>query len=91
MSSTAPVRVRPKSHKGLQPRYFLSLSSLPYPSFLPVPRRMAKSFRTFNELPLELVLDIAEHLPAHNVASLALTCKSLYENKDPSSLWRRNL
>ncbi|TIA47904.1 hypothetical protein D6C79_04383 [Aureobasidium pullulans] len=76
MSSTAPVRVRPKSHKGSQPRYFLSLSSLPYPSFLPVPRRMAKSFRTFNELPLELVLDIAEHLPAHN---------------DLSSLWRRNL
>jgi hypothetical protein len=35
-----------------------------------------KSFRKFGDLPIETVLGIAEYLPAHNVASLAFTCKS---------------
>ena len=50
-----------------------------------------KSFRKFGDLPIETVLGIAEYLPAHNVASLAFTCKALHRNEWLRQNWRPGL
>ena len=43
------------------------------------------------ELPLELILEISDHLPAHSVASLSLTCKGFYTNAVLHRVWARGL
>lgn len=40
------------------------------------------------ELPLELVVYIAEHLPPESIAAMALTTKSLYESLRFKQMWR---
>jgi len=42
-------------------------------------------------LPLELILDTADHLLAADVACLSLTCKSLYYSQPLRSIWTKGL
>jgi hypothetical protein len=46
---------------------------------------------SLNRLPLDLVLDIADHLPASSVACLSLTCKSLYYSQPLRNIWTKAL
>ncbi|THW31354.1 hypothetical protein D6D22_10208 [Aureobasidium pullulans] len=43
---------------------------------------------SLSELPLELVVCIAEHLPPESIAAMALTTKSLYESLQFKQMWR---
>lgn len=43
---------------------------------------------SLSELPLELVVCIAEHLPPESIAAMALTTKSLYESLRFKQMWR---
>jgi hypothetical protein len=46
---------------------------------------------SLDRLPLDLILDIADHLPASSVACLSLTCKSLYYSQPLRSIWTQAL
>jgi hypothetical protein len=46
---------------------------------------------TLTSLPLDLILDIADHLPASSVTCLSLTCKYLYYSHPLRYIWTKGL